>query len=484
MSDAYRRIRVLGRGASAHVWLAEGPDGPVALKVAHEPGALRAEIAVLRAVRHPTVARLMDADPGGDWLAVEHAERGGSAAWAHAQSISAVVGFAAQLAEGLQALHDAGLTHGDVKPGNVLVAADHTPRLVDLGSASVDALTAATPGYAAPERLRSLPATPATDLWGLGACLYTWLTRTPPFTGEDAPALTWAPLMTLPAPPSTIRPRMPHALEDLTLQLLAHRPDARPASAAAVARALRATLDTGVRTPIVGMNAPREALRRAVVDLLGGAGATFVVFGRPGSGRRALIREAVQAGRREGLRASAPADAAGLRACLAGAEAQVIAVDARMPGLVDALAEALRRPPPALVLVRARGPIPELARRGARLLSPPPLARTDVVALLRAADADPRHAIDLHRRTAGLAGAIHGAIHPPDAPPPAAAPIARALADGALPLPALAQALALSEHRTLDLVEPLIDLGVLAASDDGLEIALAAGRPAPAPLPR
>lgn len=475
MSDAYRRIRVLGRGASAHVWLAEGPTGEVALKVAHEPGALRREIDVLRQVDHPAVARLVDADPGGDWLAVEHAALGGSAAWAHTQSIAAVVAFAAQVADGLHALHRAGLVHGDVKPGNVLVAADQTPRLVDLGSASADALTAATPGYAPPERLRGLPPTPATDLWGLGACLYTWLTRTPPFTGEDAPALTWAPLMTLPAPPTTIRPRMPHALEDRTLQLLAHQPEARPTSAADVSRALRATLATGVRTPLVGMTAPREALRRAVVDVLGGGNAMFVLYGRPGSGRRALIREAVQACRREGLRATAPADVDALRAQLALPEPQVIAVDARMPGAEAALLDALRRPNRALVLVHARAPLPALARRGARLLHPPPLGRTDVVALLRAADVDVRGAIAIHRRTQGLAAAVIGAIHPPspDSLPAAAQPVLRALAAGPMSVPALAQALGLSEHRLLDRVEPLIDVGAVLASDDGLELTAA-----------
>ena len=74
MIDDYARLRVLGRGTSAHVWLAEGPAGRVALKVAHQPGHLRHEIAVLRRVSHPAIARLLDADEGGDWLVLEHAE--------------------------------------------------------------------------------------------------------------------------------------------------------------------------------------------------------------------------------------------------------------------------------------------------------------------------------------------------------------------------------------------------------------------------
>ena len=59
MIDDYARLRVLGRGTSAHVWLAEGPAGRVALKVAHQPGHLRHEIAVLRRVSHPAIARLL-----------------------------------------------------------------------------------------------------------------------------------------------------------------------------------------------------------------------------------------------------------------------------------------------------------------------------------------------------------------------------------------------------------------------------------------
>lgn len=472
MIDDYQRVRLLGRGTTAHVWLAEGPSGPVALKVAHQPGHLRREIAALRRISHPSIAKLVDADDGGDWLVLEHAEHGSCDEWGARQSLPVIVEFCAKLADGIAHLHAAGVVHDDIKPANVLVGADGGPRLVDLGSArdgAGQAATGGTPGYAAPERLRAAPATVATDLWGLGTVIYTLLASRPPFAGDDPAAVQWAPLATLPEPPSSSRMGVPAALDEIVLRLLAHRPDARPASARAVAAALRASINGPVRAPIVGMARERDQLRRALVDVLGGGRSMIVLYGREGSGRRALIREVLRAARREGVRVVQAGDAESAAEELATGESCAIAVDASADSSESFLLDLLLGSACALILVRSERPLRALARRGARQLRPPLLTCDEVTALVRGLGHDERKAEAVWRRSAGLPGAVHGILH---AAPIATLPapmqaVMEHLGGGAVTVSALAKRMRLGEHALLDIVEPMIDRGLVAASSDG-----------------
>lgn len=473
MAIEYNRLRVLGRGATAQVWLAEGPDGPVALKVAHEPGMLRREIAALRRVQHTSIARLIDADPDGDWLAAELAPLGSCTDWAQGQSIAVLVEFAARAAEGLAAMHRGGIVHGDVKPANILVSADHHPRLVDLGSATQAGQpvgSGATPGYMAPERLRTEPATAVTDIWGLGACLYTLLTGRTPFTADDVAAMIWAPLTTLPEPPGSVRSGLPHALDDLVLQMLAHRPQARPSSAVAVAAALRAAMQDAPRAPIVGMRKERDLLRRAVVDVLHGGRSMFILYGITGSGRRALIREAVQACVREGMRMVPPGDRESILSAVNAGGPCVVAMDGDATGGEALLQQLILCEGPSLILARTDRPMLSLARRGARHLSPPRLSFDETTTLVEALGQDRSRVEGLYRRSSGLPGAVQGLLSPTTVS--GLSPIARRVIEhlnrGALTVPGLAALLELREHQLLDLVEPMIDRGMVVASADGM----------------
>ncbi|HMH90127.1 MAG TPA: serine/threonine-protein kinase [Streptosporangiaceae bacterium] len=145
----------------------------------------------------------------------------------------------AQAAAGLQAAHQAGLIHRDIKPGNLLVSPEGTVKVADFGiSHAVGAepmtgtgLLLGTPGYLAPERVAGGPATPASDLYALGIVAWECLAGRPPFTGtalEVALAHRDQELPPLPvgAPP---------ALADLIARLTARDPRDRPESAAAVA---------------------------------------------------------------------------------------------------------------------------------------------------------------------------------------------------------------------------------------------------------
>ena len=142
---------------------------------------------------------------------------------------AAVVGFAT--AGGLRAAHRAGITHRDVKPGNVLVADDGRVKLTDFGIArnSADApmtsvgLVLGSPAYIAPEVAAGQPVTPAADLWGLGATLFAAIEGRPPYDVHGDPVSTITEVVDGEVP----RPRATGPVADVIMALMVKDPDAR-----------------------------------------------------------------------------------------------------------------------------------------------------------------------------------------------------------------------------------------------------------------
>src|SRR3954453_18561015 len=100
------------------------------------------------------------------------------------------------LLDALDAAHRAGIVHRDVKAGNVIISTDGRVALTDFGIATVDdegdtatGVSIGSPAYLAPERARGEAATPASDLWSLGATLWTAAEGRPPFSGATADVL-------------------------------------------------------------------------------------------------------------------------------------------------------------------------------------------------------------------------------------------------------------------------------------------------------
>lgn len=210
--DGYVVVAPAGDGASSQVYRAEGPRGPVALKVLRrslvaDAVALRRfadEAHCLRTVSHPHLVRLEasgDLSDGRPWLALEWLEGETCArrlARLGAQSAERVADIISAVAKALEALHTAGFVHRDVAAHNVMLCEGRVV-LLDFGVAKSEhrsmQLTSTghllgTPVALAPEVLRGEPASSASDWYALGVLGWTLLHGSPPFRAPTVFELT------------------------------------------------------------------------------------------------------------------------------------------------------------------------------------------------------------------------------------------------------------------------------------------------------
>lgn len=214
---------------------------------------VRREAAALAALDHPGIVSLLEVvDEGDDIVLVMPYLGGGTLAdqvRAHGPMSPEMVDYlAGHLLSALAAAHRAGIVHRDIKPANVLFDQSGHAYLTDFGVATMrdatSGLTATelvigTPEFMAPEQARGEPATPASDVFSLGATLRYAATGTPPYGRGDARVLlnraAEGKLDRLP-------PELPRAIRDRLAPLLDKRPERRPTAAAAAQGAAGGTL--------------------------------------------------------------------------------------------------------------------------------------------------------------------------------------------------------------------------------------------------
>ena len=254
---AYRLEERLGEGGMGVVYRAvREPEGDeVALKV------LRAELSAdetfrrrfvheARAageVRHKHLVPITEAGEadGRPYLAVAFV-RGRTLEQRLADGwlpIPDVVRVVAHVASGLDALHNAGIVHRDVKPSNVIIDESGSANLTDFGLAKGRAYTVLTkPGmvmgtldYLAPEMLRGAEATDASDIYALGCLAFECTAGRAPFADKSMFDLASAHLNLEPPDPCANRDDAPEGLSWAIVQALAKDPDKRPPTATAYA---------------------------------------------------------------------------------------------------------------------------------------------------------------------------------------------------------------------------------------------------------
>jgi serine/threonine protein kinase len=159
---------------------------------------------------------------------------------------SEAAGLAHQAALGLQAAHEAGLVHRDVKPQNLIVRDDGVLKIADFGIARAAEATRltelgtilGTAAYLAPEQAAGEDVSAAADVYSLGAVLYELLTGRPPYEFTSIAELAAQQTAGAITPVRDLEPAVPEELEALVMSCLAREPQFRPSSAAAVAEAL------------------------------------------------------------------------------------------------------------------------------------------------------------------------------------------------------------------------------------------------------
>jgi hypothetical protein len=242
--SVFRLQARLGAGGMGRVYLGSSPGGrAVAVKVVHPDLArdpefmrrFRREVEAAEAVSGVYTAPVVDAGPDDSppWLATAYVP-GPSLAelvnGAGPMPEAAVWRLAGGLTEALQAIHGRGLVHRDLKPGNILIAADG-PRVIDFGISRAlhgvtitgTRTTMGTPSYMSPEQAASREIGPASDIFSLGSVLAFAATGTAPFEGGDMLSVIYRIVHSDPD-----LSRLPPALGHLVAGCLAKDPARRP----------------------------------------------------------------------------------------------------------------------------------------------------------------------------------------------------------------------------------------------------------------
>jgi serine/threonine-protein kinase len=296
IGSRYRLERTLGEGGMAAVHLAHDLelDRPVAVKILNP--ALAADEAFrerfLREARnaarlaHPNVVHVFDAgtdDDGVPYIVMEYVE-GGTLAERGKLEPGEAIALVLQAAAGLAHAHAAGLVHRDVTPGNLLVRSDGTLKVADFGiarAAEEGRLTQTgtilgTAAYLSPEQAAGKEATPAADVYALGAVVYELLTGRTPHVFASLVELVRMQQEEPIVPVRELAPDVSPEVEDAVMHALAREPAYRPQDGAALAAELAAATSGAATVPLVP---PAPPLRRRRRRLWGALAGTIVLLG-------------------------------------------------------------------------------------------------------------------------------------------------------------------------------------------------------------
>lgn len=280
----YQVQRVLGKGAMGIVYLAEDPviGRQVAVKVIHAQGGLEGEELALRQQRferefrsagtlsHPNIVTVYDVGQEGSdaFIAMEYV-RGESLETVlksgRLLTFKEIADIAMQTASALDYAHERSIIHRDIKPGNILMTVDGTPKITDFGVAKLSTAGMTTTGtiigtpmYMAPEQITGHEVSRASDQFSLAVVIYEMLTGERPFEGDNATTVMYKIVHEMPVPPRRVNSKLPPSLDAVLLKGLAKTATDRYPTCTALARAVRRAL--GAIEPDSDIMVPPEAV--------------------------------------------------------------------------------------------------------------------------------------------------------------------------------------------------------------------------------
>ncbi|HET7732008.1 MAG TPA: serine/threonine-protein kinase [Usitatibacter sp.] len=252
----YHVIRELGRGATAKVYLADDPfaQRKVAIKIAY-PEALKStedgafyrsmflnEAALAGKLNHPHIVQIYDAvvEDKYSYIVMEYVEGGTLEQHCKADNLlppRQVAEIVFKCVRALAFAQTLGLTHRDLKPGNILLKDGAEIKIADFGAA-INRVSDRTvisnvgsPAYMAPELVTGAgQASHLTDIYALGVVMYYMLTARLPFTGASTMSVIYQIVNTEPEPPSRHNPELTPELDAIVMKAMAKDPAKRYAS--------------------------------------------------------------------------------------------------------------------------------------------------------------------------------------------------------------------------------------------------------------
>jgi eukaryotic-like serine/threonine-protein kinase len=284
LDDRYELGPVLGNGGMARVH--QGKDRQlkraVAVKVLAPPfdqdksfvERFRREAHAAARLNHPNIVAVYDSgsDDGTHYIVTELVEGETLADLLQREGAlppERVVEISRQICHALEAAHERGVVHRDVKPGNVMITPEGRVKVVDFGiaraagaeSVTRTGLVMGSASYLSPEQARGEPGDERSDIYSLGCVIYQMLTGRPPFVAENPISALYQHVNEPVDPPSSIRP-VPPALEKAVLRALEKDPAKRFGSVKELEDALEASTESATMPLPVAAGEPTAPVER------------------------------------------------------------------------------------------------------------------------------------------------------------------------------------------------------------------------------